>query len=131
MNPDTLARAIADFLAESPHAAVLEDGALAFDFAAGARYSITTEHGKCVLHLWSPERNTVRRVLDAELTRGNLRLAVQRFGQTKPGKLELCGDRDRRSPSARKAARSAYQQRLRGVLERHCPGWTLDRLTIG
>jgi hypothetical protein len=128
-SPDQLAGILDGFLADSPHAAVLEDGAPAFDFAAGARYSVSTEHGKCVLHLWSHERNIVRRVVDAEIKSGNLRLTVHRFGQTKPSRLEMCRDRDRRSPSARRAARSAYQQRLRVLLERQFPGWSIDRLT--
>ncbi|MGH2349430.1 MAG: P1 family peptidase, partial [bacterium] len=36
---------------------VLEEGEELFDFAT-ARYSISAEHGKCLLHLWSEERNT-------------------------------------------------------------------------
>ncbi len=116
-------------MAESPNAAVLEDGGLLFDFAAGARYSLSTEHGKCVLHLWSHERNTVRRIVEAKIKNGNLRLTAHRFGQARPSRLELCRDRDRRSPSARRAARSAYQRWLRALLERMFPLWTIDRLT--
>ena len=127
--PEQLAQTIDDFLAESPNAAVLENGAVAFDFAAGARYSISTEHGKCVLHLWSHERNTVRRVVDAEIKDGNLRLTAYRFGHVKPERLELSRDRDHRSPSARRAARMAYQHSLRSLLERQFPGWAIDRLT--
>jgi hypothetical protein len=128
-SPEQLARVIEEFLAESPAATVVEDGSPAFDFGAGARYSLSTDHGKCVLHLWSHERNTVRRVVEAEIKSGNLRLTVHRFGQAKPSKLELCRDRDRRSPSARRAARSAYQRRLRTLLERQFAGWSVDRLT--
>ena len=32
-----------------------------------SKYSISGEHNKCLLHLWSAERNLVRRVLDAEV----------------------------------------------------------------
>ncbi len=53
------------FLADSPRAIAVENGEPIFDFAT-ARYSVSGE-GKCVLHLWSEERNAVRRVLDAEL----------------------------------------------------------------
>ena len=104
MTPEMLSRTVADFLAEASGAVVLEDGAVAFDLAQ-ARYSISGEHNKCLLHLWSAERNTVRRVLDAEVKNGMLRLAVQRMGQARPTKLEICRERDRRSPSAKKAAR--------------------------
>jgi len=125
-----LSRTIADFLAEACGAVVLEDGAVAFDLAQ-AKYSISGEHNKCLLHLWSAERNAVRRVLDVELKNGMLRLAVQRLGQAHPTKLEICGERDRRSPSAKKAARTAYEAKLRRALERHFPGFGITRLTSG
>ncbi len=125
-----LSRTLADFLAEASGAVVLEDGAVAFDLAQ-AKYSISGEYNKCLLHLWSAERNTVRRVLDAELKNGVLRLAVQRLGQARPTKLEICRERDRRSPSAKKAARAAYEAKLRRALERHFPGFSITRLTSG
>ncbi len=128
MTPEALARAITGFLADARDAVVLENGELLFDFAT-ARYSISTEHGKCVLHLWSPERNTVRRVVDAERKSGVLLLSVMRFGQAKPTRMEICHGRDRRTPTAKKAARSAYQGLLRRLLERHFPGFAVDRLS--
>jgi hypothetical protein len=73
----------------------------------------------------------VRRVLDAETKNGTLRLTVQRLGQSRPTRLEICRERDRRSPSARRVSRSAYQHKLRRTLERHFPEWTIARLTIG
>jgi hypothetical protein len=107
---------------------VLEGGEVIFDFTT-AKYAFRAEHGKCLLHLWSEERNTVRRVLDSELKNGVLRLRVQRFGQARPGILEICSDRDRRTPTARKAARAAYQRLLQRVLERSFPGFTPARMT--
>ena len=85
----------------------VEDGAVAFDLAE-SKYSISGEYNKCLLHLWSSERNVVRRVLDAEIKRDTLRLQVQRMGQNRPTKLDFCRDRDRRSPAARQTARVAY-----------------------
>jgi hypothetical protein len=82
-----------------------------------------------VLHLWSSERNAVRRVVDAEVKDGALRLAVLRFGQSKPGKLEICRERDQRSPTQRRASRNLYQRKLRAVLEREFRGFTIERLT--
>ena len=116
MSPESLGRVVQDFLSEASGAVVLEDGAVAFDLAQ-ARYSISGEHNKCLLHLWSAERNTVRRVLEAEVKNGTLRLAVQRLGQARPSKLEICRERDRRSPSAKKAARAAYEPKLRRAIE--------------
>jgi hypothetical protein len=73
----------------------------------------------------------VRRVIDAEVKNGTLRLAVQRLRQARPTKLEICRERDRRSPSAKKAARASYEQKLRRALERHFPGFAITRLTTG
>jgi hypothetical protein len=87
---------------------VLDDGAAVFDLAQ-AKYSISGERNKCLLHLWSSERNLVRRVLDVEIKHEVQRLAVQRLGQTRPGKLEICRQRDRRTPTAKWVARLAYQ----------------------
>lgn len=130
MNPEALTRTLQDFLSEASGAVVLEDGAVSFDLAQ-AKYSISGEHNKCLLHLWSAERNTVRRVLDAEVKNGTLRLAVMRLGQARPSKLEICRERDRRSPSAKKACRAAYELKLRRALERHFPGFAITRLTSG
>jgi len=128
MNADALTRTLEEFLTEASGAIVLEDGAVIFDLAQ-ARYSISGEHNKCLLHLWSAERNTVRRVLDAEAKNGMLRLAVQRLGQPHPSKLEICRERDRRSPTAKRAARTAYEAKLKRAMERNFPGFTISRLT--
>jgi hypothetical protein len=130
MTPEALTRTLHDFLAEASGAVVLENGAVAFDLTQ-AKYSISGEYNRCLLHLWSAERNSVRRVLDAEVKNGTLRLAVQRLGQARPTKLEICRERDRRSPSAKKAARTNYEQKLRRALERHFPGFAIARLTSG
>ncbi|HTT21839.1 MAG TPA: hypothetical protein VMG82_23120 [Candidatus Sulfotelmatobacter sp.] len=130
MNAEALTRTLQEFLIDAAGAVVLEDGVVAFDLGQ-ARYSISGERNKCLLHLWSPERNTVRRVLDAELKNGALRLLVQRLGQAHPRKLEICRERDRRSPSAKRATRAAYRQKLKRAIERHFPGFTIGRLTTG
>src|SRR5579871_3893344 len=130
MTPESLTQTVQDFLAEAAGAVVLEDGAVAFDLGQ-SKYAISGEYNKCLLHLWSAERNTVRRVLDAEVKNGTLRLAVQRLGQARPTKLEICRERDRRSSSARKAARASYEQKLRRALERHFSGFGIVRLTSG
>jgi len=130
MSPELLSRTVQEFLAEAAGAIVLEDGAVAFDLGQ-AKYSISGEHDKCLLHLWSAERNTVRRVLEAEVKSGTLRLAVQRLGQARPTKLEICRERDRRSPTAKRAARISYEAKLRRALERHFAEFAITRLTTG
>ena len=130
VTPQALTRTVQDFLSEAAGAIVLENGAVAFDLAQ-SKYSISGEYNRCLLHLWSAERNAVRRVLDAEIKNGTLRLAVQRLGQARPSKLEICRERDRRSPTARRAARAVYEQKLRRTLERHFPEFKITKLTGG
>jgi hypothetical protein len=130
VTPQALTRTVQDFLSEAAGAVVLENGAVAFDLAQ-SKYSISGEYDRCLLHLWSAERNTVRRVLEAEVKQGTLRLAVQRLGQARPSKLEICRERDRRSPTVRKIARAAYEQKLRRTLDRHFPDFKVVRLTSG
>lgn len=129
MGPDLLARTLQEFLSEARSAVVLEDGKLLFDLET-AQYSLSSEKDRCLLHLWSQERNTVRHVLDAELKSGMLTLTVRRFGQTRPNKMEICRDRDRRPPTAQKAARSRYARVLERALRREMPGWALDKARL-
>lgn len=126
MTPDSLRQMLSDFLNNARAAVVVEDGAIVFDLAE-SKYSISGEYNKCLLYLWSSERNVVRQVLDAEVT--GTTLQVERMGQNRPTRLDFCRDRDQRSPAARRAARTAYEARLRRALERHFPGWNVVRLT--
>ena len=128
--PQALTRTVQDFLSEAAGAVVLENGAVAFDLAQ-SKYSISGEYNRCLLHLWSAERNSVRRVLEAEVKNGILRLAVQRMGHAHPLKLEICRERDRRSPSARRVVRAAYEQELRRTLDRNFPDFKVIKLTGG
>ena len=119
--PEQIAAALECFLAEHAKAVVTEEGKVLFDMRA-AKYSLTTEHGRCTLQLWSEERNVVRRVT-AAVERGALRdrmlrLTTQRFGQTRPGSLEILADRDRRTPTTREATRVRYLKALERVMLR-------------
>ena len=82
ITPDSLSQVLSEFLNGARAAVVVEDGAIAFDLAE-SKYSISGEYNKCLLHLWSSERNFVRRVLDAEVKATTLRLQVQRMGQSR------------------------------------------------
>jgi hypothetical protein len=75
VTPESLSQLLSDFLLGARAAVVVEDGAIAFDLAE-SKYSISGEHHKCLLHLWSNERNLVRRVLDAEVKATTLRVQV-------------------------------------------------------
>ena len=125
--PGELTERIAAFLADHPAAALLEEGRLLFDFRS-ARYSVAAEHGRCVLHLWSEERNLIRRVVGIAERKGVLRLSVMRMGHARPQTLELVPDRDRRQPSERDATRTKYLHLLERVLARQFPEWKTDGL---
>ena len=128
MDQHLLAREIQDFLSQSPQGALIEDGVPLFD-VAGAKFSVNTERKKCLLHVWSEERNIVRRVLDCEKKSGVLRLRVQKFGATKLQVLEIVADRDLRSPSTKRSQRSAYQRLLGRALSKEFSGWTIEKLS--
>jgi hypothetical protein len=121
--PAALARSLEDFLLTHPRAAVLEDGRVLFDLRL-ARFSVTAEHGRCLLHLWSGERNIVRTVTAMELRRDTLRIETRRFGQAKPQRLSLIPDPDFRTQAARDTARRHYLRSLEQALSAQFPGWT-------
>ena len=121
VDTDSLVRYLKEFLASASDAVVIEDSASIFDLAE-AKYSISDEHNKCLLHIWSAERNIVRRILQADVKNDTLRLLVQRLGQANPTKLEIRRERDRRTPTAKRAARLGYQRMLQRVLQRKFPG---------
>ncbi|HEX4603404.1 MAG TPA: hypothetical protein VH724_05370, partial [Candidatus Angelobacter sp.] len=126
MTPNLLSRTIQEFLSGARNGAVTEDSQIIFDLAS-AQYSVSAERDRCLLHLWSEERNLVRHVIDAEIRNSTMILTVRRFAQARPHKMEICRDRDRRAPLAQKAARSRYARTLERVLRRQFPDWTLDK----
>ena len=128
MTSQTLATTLESFLSESNNAVVIEDGAVTFDLGQ-AKYSVSGETNKCLLHLWSQERNVVRRVLDVETKGATLRVTVQRMGQTRPTKLEICRERDARTSSGKRAARVAYQRVLERVLRKNFPELSIIQLS--
>jgi len=117
---EQIVQAIGEFLTAHACAVVVEEGRVLFDLRR-AKYSLTIEHGRCTLQLWDEERNLVRR-LSSVTPRGagantSLRLTVHRFGQTRPGSLDILADRDRRTPSTQEASRVRYLRTLeRAVL---------------
>ena len=124
-SPDQVGAALETFLAEWPAAVVLEDGKVLFDMRH-ASFKLSTEHERCTLHVWGPERNLVRRVVGAEVRAKALRLSVLKFGQAKPTLLEIAGDRDRRTPSTREQTRVHYVKVLERALGRQFPEWKAD-----
>jgi len=126
-SPAQLAKIIEEYLADHPAAALLEDGRVLFDMRS-ARYSVTEQHGRCLLQLWSEERNLIRTVVEAQERAACLRLITRRMGAPKPQALELVPTSDRRTPTARDAARRNYQRLLERVLTRNFIGSKVDAL---
>jgi len=58
--PEEIADLLAGYISENPSAVVVEDGQMLFDFS-DAHYSATPERDRCLLQIWSEERNIVRR----------------------------------------------------------------------
>ena len=117
-----LARSIEAFLADFPRAVVLEDGQMLFDLRLD-HCSISADHGRCLLHLWSAERNVVRTVCALQPRKDTLRLETRRFGQTRPQTLTLVPDPDFRTPTARDTARRRYLRTLERALGTFFPEW--------
>lgn len=130
VTPDLLARTLEQFLAESRHGIVLEEGEIIFDLSS-TRFSISAERGRCLMQMWSSERSIAREVLDAELKKDVLRLSVRKFAQARPHALQICRERDLRTPALRKTARTHYGRILECALQREFRDWTPARLSTG
>jgi hypothetical protein len=120
-----LTQNIEEYLAEHPAAAVLEDGRILFDMRT-ARYAVSEQHGRCLLQLWSEERNLMRTVVEVQERAQCLRLLTRRMGAAKPQALELVPTSDRRTPTARDATRRNYQRLLERALTRAFIGSKVD-----
>jgi len=127
LSPSQLAEALEEYLADHPEAALLEDGRVLFDMRL-ARFSVNEQHGRCLLQMWSEERNIVRTVVDVQHRPHCLRILTRRMGAAKPQTLELIATNDRRTPTARDAARKNYLRLLERVLNRTFFGAKVDGL---
>ena len=118
---DALREKMESFLAAEADREVSEGGELLFDLRE-SHYRLEEAHGKLLLHLWSEERNWVRRVVGvAEETRERLVLEVERFGR-RPGRLAIATPRRRATVDReRAAARRKYIGLLRRLLQREFP----------
>lgn len=106
---------------------VHEDGEWLPEFT-GLRYELRAAGKAPLIHLWSGERNLVRRILRvAECSPGQVVLEVQRFGRSKPGRLELVRA-DTPRPAGR-LAREKFRARFRRMLTERFPDARVDSLT--
>jgi hypothetical protein len=127
VSPTELARLLEQFFSDHPRAALLEDGRVLFEMGS-AHYSISTGHGRCVLHLWSEERNMVRTVVGLEARKETLRIRVRRLGMQRPQSLEVVRDRDQRTPATRALARTRYLRLLERLLTRNFNDYKIEGL---
>ncbi len=125
-SPDRLAAQLQTFLEDQPAAVLVEKGRILFDLRM-AQTSVAAEHGHCVLHVWSEERNLIRHVVDITVRKTGLRLHVLRMGQTKPQTLEL-HPQQRRLPSQRDTTRTRFIGLLERLLPKYFPEHKVEGL---
>src|SRR6202158_29791 len=121
-----LARALADLL-EQGQVDILEDSRPLAGLAE-PRCELTEKGGRVMLHLWSGEKNLVRRVLSiAEQTPDHLLLEIERFGRAKPGRLELRARKSQRGLG--RLTREKFLERFRQLLAEQFPDEDVYSLT--
>jgi hypothetical protein len=105
---------------------VCEDGERLAELAK-FQFEVRRQGRATFVHLWSDERNLVRRVLRvAEDAPGRLVLEVQRFGKSKPGRLEFLSSAGR--PAGR-ISREKFRARFRRLLLTQFPDEEVESLT--
>lgn len=124
--PEQLAVQLQTFLQDQPASVLLENGRILFDLRL-AHATVASEHGHCVLHVWSEERNVIRHVVDITVRKTGLRLHVLRMGQTKPQTLEL-QPQQRRLPSQRESTRTRFLPLLERLLPHYFPDCRVEGL---
>ena len=84
---------------------------------------------KPLLHLWADNCNLTRRVLSiADHSDSKVALAVERFGRTTPGRMEIVRLDFQRSP--KKISREDYCDQLRRILAEQFPDETVEKLSV-
>ncbi len=115
---ENLRERIEAFLAADAEREITEEGELLFDLRQ-TQFRLEENRGRLLLHLWSPQRNWVRRVLGiAEENPERLVLEVERFGRGRPARLVVARPR-----------RSALSERERTAARRQYCAWLSRRLT--
>src|ERR1700730_381322 len=96
---------------------------------AGLSWEVRGAAEKPLLHLWSAEYNLTRRVLAiTDHSEQRLILAVERFGRSKPDRLEFV--RMNFDRSARDITRHAFCEQFRRILAEQFPDEVVVSLTI-
>jgi hypothetical protein len=121
-----LERAI-ETMAASGHAEVREDGEWLVELA-GLHCEVRGQGKNSVVHLWSDDQNLTRRVLRVrEQSADRIVLEVQRFGRSKPGRIEFLRTDSPRSPG--RITREQFRVRFQRILSERFPDAQIDNLT--
>jgi hypothetical protein len=114
-------------LARSGTAEVHEDGVWLAEFA-GWHCEFRRQGKQGLVHVWSGERNLIRRVVGvAQRAPGRIILEVQRMGRSKPGRLEIFAAEAPRT--AARVTREKFRARFRRLLEQQFPDARIDSIT--
>jgi hypothetical protein len=96
---------------------------------AGLSWEVRGAAERPLLHLWSAEYNLTRRVLAiTDHSEQRLILAVERFGRSKPDRLEFVRMNFERP--ARELTRHAFCEQLRRILAEQFPDEVVESLTV-
>jgi hypothetical protein len=107
---------------------VRENGGSVAPFS-GMSWEVRGSGEKPLLHLWSEQFNLTRRVLAiTDHSEQRLALAVERFGRTKPDRLEFIRREFERGAS--EISRKEFRDRLAHLLAEQFPDETLESLAI-
>ena len=118
------------FLETHPASQLLEAGEVLFDLGT-ASYELDETGGRTLLHLWSGERNLVRRIVAATRDGGVLRLSTLRMGQKSATEMELVAAQESLRPVPRVRARQRFTSVLARVLGREFPEWMVESMRSG
>lgn len=114
-------------MAASGSVEVREDGEWLAEFA-GLHCELRHQGKNSLVHLWSDERNLTRRVLCVkEHSENQIILEVQRFGRSKPGRLEFLRTDSRRPPG--RITREQFRARFQRLLGQWFPDAVVESLT--
>jgi hypothetical protein len=107
---------------------VRENGGRVAPFS-GVSWEVRGEGERPLLHLWSEQLNLTRRVLAiTDHSEQRLALAVERFGRSKPDRLEFIRRDFERG--ARELSREEFRDRLTHLLAEQFPDETLESLAV-
>jgi hypothetical protein len=124
LSAEALTRLLEQYLVDFPRAVVLEEGRVAFEMSRSS-YSISSEHGRCVLQIWSENQNCMRTVIGVQTRKDSLSVKVRRFGRVEPQTLQFVADRDTRTPTTRQATRTRFLYAVERLLAREWSEWKL------